>query len=311
MNHLNGALSREILATNMTQPRKKVLVVQADYWALTDRIDPNVIFWNPGFARNGVPSIPEGITDVWLSKHLSMQHEVALSEQAKSRGVKVWRCSIGELRHRLYPVWALPENRSLVSPADSGDDLPSDLLDSVHPADEVETSVLSQVSKYVSPIWGRPIFAEEEAEAPADRTGEDEEAIPAIPKTRKARLVRQMAILKQAHRRHQRKQKSLPQLEASQEELVVPVLSSEEPSASGPVGDSLISTALGQLPMFEREVFVFHYTKTSIDCEATAREFGLPLANTQKLVERVWGRLQKQGCKFKERELMEALSQKP
>lgn len=96
---------------------RKVLVVEADYFALTTRVDPRVIFWDTDSVET-YTKIPRGVTHLWISKYASESRQTALKSQAKTRNITVWNCEICELRFRLLPFWSKPGNRSLMRPVD-------------------------------------------------------------------------------------------------------------------------------------------------------------------------------------------------
>ena len=115
MNHRLHSPARKVI----------VLVVGADYIALTSRIDPNVIFWDINLASQEKP-IPRDVKYLWVSKHVDKRIKVNLLRQADERkDITTWKCEIGELCKRVYPFWAFPWNRSplhSVMPDQSGID---------------------------------------------------------------------------------------------------------------------------------------------------------------------------------------------
>lgn len=109
-------------ARSTKQKKGKVLVVEADYFALTSRIDPNVTFWDTNTAWKK-RAIPRGITHLWISGHAMPEVRDRLEEEALDRKIEIWNCSLFELRRRLMPFWNEPRNRSLMIPADPEESL--------------------------------------------------------------------------------------------------------------------------------------------------------------------------------------------
>jgi hypothetical protein len=88
------------------------LVVGADFFPLTSRYDPNVLFWDVNTALEN-KKIPKGITHLWISAYIPQDRSSQLEEEALDRNIQVWRCSIAELCNRLHPFWKKAYNRTL------------------------------------------------------------------------------------------------------------------------------------------------------------------------------------------------------
>src|SRR5690606_14128366 len=149
MSNAAEAASREV--PGVVKAKRTALVVEADYFAMTSRVDSNVIFWEPGFDVEGVPKIPKCVTHLWMHRSINAKARKELETQAQQRGIQIWKCQIFELRHRLLDFWT-PENRSLINPVLPEEDAGKALEASVGELGQVaEVSSLATVgaaSKY-------------------------------------------------------------------------------------------------------------------------------------------------------------------
>jgi len=133
-----GGNMKRIVAPPMWRPKKtaepkkpKVLIVGSDYFALTTRIDTQVVFWSVDEAvKNPIATdhffIPEDVTILWVDPGIEGEVRRNLLDQAIVRGLAIWREDMAsyELRQKLLPIWADDSNRSMVWPAvDQGPDI--------------------------------------------------------------------------------------------------------------------------------------------------------------------------------------------
>lgn len=328
MNATAGVLSRAMPVTRpMDKPVAKVLVVEADCFALTTRVDPNVIFWKPGFSKESVPEIPPGVTHVWLSKWVSVGDRAQIHAQAVERGIEIWKCVLGELKNRLLPVWKNDSNRSLMKPDyadDESDGESEDFAITFGGEGALKgASNLVAASSYASPIWedGRYSADVQPGDDPPAENPQDELRL-ILRSTSKNRKKKGIDILKRIHAENTRRRaKEAARASDSSEKraLIADVeeIEVKEPAPpqqtvapiakpSKPVEISALVN-LEKIPEFERMLFTSHYSRDVVDETVTAAEFELPPSNVQKILRRVWGRLQQQGFKHDEAWLLKTL----
>ncbi len=302
---LLSSVSEKVEGSKGTTSTGKALVVDADYFALTSRIDPNVIFWTANDVAKK-KRIPADVEFLWISSLTLEEHRLRLQREAKVRGIEVWGCAISELCIRLLPFWFQPTNRSLVIPANPEDDkaqyssqaqLQASLsaigIESGLPSDEhsaLKTAVVNYFSR-----------DDDEVEL-EDRTGEDEDAIPRVsskraPVTAKEKQkFERMKLLRKAGRKAAR-------LKAKG---VLP--SNGSSSRSGPQPSFSVSelkSALQNFSTLDSTVFTFHY-EHGASLEATSAEFSFPQRNVQRILDKVWSKLPEHGFKSGEKALLEA-----
>lgn len=295
----------------------KALVVEADYFALTSRIDPSVIFWDADKAKSK-SRIPEGVTHLWISGYTLEDVRSSLSAQAQERNIQVWKCPLVMLRERLLPFWGNPANRSMIMPVQP-DENPADNHDSslffnpddFSPKDNLESAIEMAIAQTTP--W---LNEEPEAE---DRAGEDEDAIPQLRGMRRKKLlaakVHRLTLLKKAAERIKSGKIEPPSsvklklVKTDSVQRQSTVVQSGAPSA--PTVD-IIRSILVRFPVVEREVFSYHYSLNErgvsrISIKATATEFGLTEAIAKRLIQQVWARFSKYGLTCDENKLLRLL----
>lgn len=278
----------------LSKPRvTKVLVVQADYFALTSRRDANVIFWKANEAQAPEAQIPKKVTHLWLAAFVSDGTRASLLSQAKEREIEVWDCTLSELRRRLLAVWADDTNRSIIDPVDPDLGVVSGLPD-------LEVSIVHH-----EPSFDLVNINRSRIDALASRTSEFEEheeedssEEEATPRRRRKRiltlndkfLIERMKKLRKAARKFQarkngkvvdittrtvRRKSSRPQPATPTKELQPP---------------NVVAT-LQKLPDLDRMVYSMVHGLTAdhqpIPPSKVAVEFGLPESLINRIVERV------------------------
>jgi hypothetical protein len=90
---------------------RRALVIEADYFSLTSKNDPNVVFWNAAHVHQEIP-IPRGVKYVWMAPTVVQQHRTRITAEAESRGIEVWNFGMYTMRAMLLPIWKHDHNRT-------------------------------------------------------------------------------------------------------------------------------------------------------------------------------------------------------
>lgn len=261
------ATTPPVTVANGSLKASKVLVVEADYFALTSRIDPNVIFWGANDLRSH-QEIPEKITHLWLAPTVTEGDRRNLTEQAKARGIHVWACLVGELRRRLLPFWAEDRNRSIADPVD--------------------------------PFGGHVRIPGVEAELDRLRA-----RLPALHEARDRAIANQAIAKKVGIESRKKADPNNPRKRGRPSGKVVPIRETPTPTAleasvvTAPVHKTPpspeVAAALSELPNLERKVFEMTYGTNNGDMprptKEVAGEFGIPEANVERILNRVLEKL--------------------
>jgi hypothetical protein len=308
-NAKNVDLSPEVVRKQKLQGQ--VLVVDADYFALTIRIDPNVIFWMPG--QSSVDSvIPSGVRYIWISKWTAPEIRIALRAQAKERGIEIWECVIGELIRRLIPFWKEPANRSLIRPVQPKEDAVDELdqMSSYQSRDDASDAGLIGESFNL-----RSVITENSSQ----NLGADEEELAEEKENRQLQKAkdRRLKLLKKSAARvaAQRFQaQALPAKKVSKPGRLPQHM--PEPSERIKVikPSPVLFQELAKLPVFDRKVFCFHFglgdSVVSVipSIERTVSEFKIPAVNVQRILKRVSAELAQADSLRNQQDLITALS---
>lgn len=266
--------------------RGRALVVEADLIALTERRDPNVIFWKPGWFQEFGLKIPQGVTHLWVARFVSEPRRSQLISVAQSRGVEIWDCVIGELVRKLGFFWEDGSNRAPLSAASNGNS----------PRDTSEDGLfLSSDGRRRSAIervrveWSSEEedlkdhgFAhdseDDQIDGGAKNQSSQQDRIRSA--VHKRFLTRRLKLLKAAHARV--KARANGEVPASRVEVITSQKSIKRREIS--------VDQLRGLAEFDRLVFLFYLGDNGgppRPLTAVAKEFGLPEPNARRLVERV------------------------
>jgi hypothetical protein len=276
-----------------TGSKARVLVVEADYFPLTCRIDPCVIFWKPGVATP-TTRIPKGISHIWISQHALKAIRQNLLGQAIAQGIVIMRCPLGELRRRLLPFWGDPRNRSLILPADSGDNnLPEPIRDleffednSTFPIGGLSRSIIDTIVEKVNATTLG------EAETPIIEKESELEVIKETSHLQKRRRLLKLA----ANRVKKRQAEGKPATKSTEVLPAAPILRLVSPQVVRQQPQADFVYILSQLPAHDRLVYEFYYGlgegkgRQATFAEVSS-EFGLPQDNVKKIIERVQRKL--------------------
>lgn len=271
----------EVVVSSL-ETKGKVLVVEADYFALTVRKDDNIVFWDANTTRtNG--EIPKGVTHLWVSNHTNDGIRERLLFQAERRSIVVWSCALRELRRRLLPFWADDANRSLIDPVEPDD---SSL------AGGYRVSTLFEANKAKTRRLKLLKSAAERVAVPA------QPAVSEKPQRRTPplKLVPRPVVEPQAP---ESVREPIPESMSTSPSVEVEVLEPVPASPEAPSATPDWITALDKLPDLDKHVFSVIYGintgKPPQSIESVAEEFALPEPNLKRILARVLAKLEPHG----------------
>ena len=287
----------------------KVLVVEADYFCLTQRRDENVIFWGVGRAHVGC-DIPRGVKYIWASQYVAEEVKRYFSSLP---GIQYWDCGLFELRRRLLPVWNHHYNRSMMMPATDQQDgmtvvpeLSGSWSDSDSSPGYKSGKIVGRIGTALGSVDFPRGISDREVEEDPETRGRADDDDDVEPDDKETKRKAGLKLLKAAVKRFQVKQKEQPK----------PVVASKTGSR-GTAKLKKLKELLDTYATFEKDVFQTYYGvlqeggNSGKGLSETAALFGMSEPNiAKKIIQRVWSRLAAAGFNRTEEWLHQVLNNK-